>query len=442
MLVVVATTAGTGDAFVVPPTRAEYGQCRVDRSTQHNNLYVGGASRRVRSPRSESSLFARSKISDEEMEQRKDQLRILLCATKAEIDQLVRYCPNVLNLRDVAKGHGPKVAMLQKRLGIDQKVAGKLCLNGSRLLTCTVQNLESKIDWLQERLNLNKTQLRKIMERVPGTLACSIEGYIQPSLENIQTHLELNDKELTKMIARTPDLLNHKFSTEELAARLSFLQNLLNIEENDLATLRKAIIKRPDILFYPKDRMIEIQQWISERLGLSDSKIAQMSTSTPQVLTAKISTLGEKVDWVQTALSLRDDDLCELFGKFSPLFGYCPKKNLEPKLQFLRMTFELSDDALKELLLRMPGLFSSSEGTIEKKYRFYTRLIGESAAKKLVVERPYLIVNFSLENRLKPRLEEVRKSGEKVKWDETTINRLATRSDALWENYGLNKFKK
>ena len=59
----------------------------------------------------------------------------------------------------------------------------------------------------------------------------------------------------------------------------------------------------------------------------------------------------------------------------------------------------------------------------------------------MVVERPYLIGNFSVENRLEPRLEEVRKSGEKVKWYKTTINRLAVRSDALWEKYGVGDTK-
>ena len=59
----------------------------------------------------------------------------------------------------------------------------------------------------------------------------------------------------------------------------------------------------------------------------------------------------------------------------------------------------------------------------------------------MVVERPYLIGNFSVENRLETRLEEVRKSGEKVKWDETTIKRLATRTDEQWERYGLGDAK-
>ena len=45
------------------------------------------------------------------------------------------------------------------------------------------------IDWLQATLNLRKSQLRRIVER-------SLES----SIDNIQSSLELSDKELTQMI--------------------------------------------------------------------------------------------------------------------------------------------------------------------------------------------------------------------------------------------------
>ena len=245
------------------------------------------------------------------------------------------------------------------------------------------------------------------------------------------------------MVVKAPVRLTCDCSTEKLSLRLSFLRDLLNIEERETGKLQKAIMKKPDILYWPEKRMVEVRHWIAERLGLNDSRIAQMCRNVPDVLhvTSKIETLGEKVDWVQTALSLSDDEVCELFGRYPPLFVCNPEQNLEPKLQFLRLTFELSDDVLKEMLLRMPALFCYSEKTMEMKLNFYTKLIGESAAKKLVIERPYLIGNFSLENRLEPRLEEVRKSGEKVKWDETMISRLATRTNGQWGKYGLGDAK-
>ena len=84
-----------------------------------------------------------------------------------------------------------------------------------------------------------------------------------------------------------------------------------------------------------------------------------------------MGSIGEKVDWVQVALSLSDDEVCELFGRYPRLFGCNPEQNLEPNLRFLRVTFELSDDVLKEILLRMPALFCYSENIMETKLNFY-----------------------------------------------------------------------
>ena len=212
-------------------------------------------------------LFA---LSDGEMEERKEQLRILLSLTKAEIDVIVSYDLTFLNRRDIEEAYGPKVALLKERLGINQKAAGRLFFVGKWLLNVSVETLESKIDWLQARLDLTKEQLRKIIERSPSILALSIEENIEPSLDIIQTSLELSDEELSKVIVKTSDLLLNDLSNEKFASRFSFLQRLLDIEENDIVSLRKAIMKSPSILVWQEDCIIGVQEWLRCRVGLDE----------------------------------------------------------------------------------------------------------------------------------------------------------------------------
>ena len=80
-------------------------------------------------------------------------------------------------------------------------------------------------------------------------------------------------------------------------------------------------------------------------------------------------------------------------------------------------------------------------GDIEEKFQFYSNLVGEREAKRLVVERGYLLAR-SLEKRLKPRLEEVEKSGVKDRWNRTLINRLSERTNKQWEKYKLGEARK
>jgi len=348
--------------------------------------------------------------------------------------------PSVLSYRDIKGNHGPKLALLQERLGISKEAAGRLFLKGNRVLGTSLATLEKKMDWLQARLNLNRSQLRTIVERVPNALTYSIEDNLGPTFDNIQSILELSDKELTKIIARKPDVLQYNMSAENMTQRMPLLQTLLGLQEDDIEGLRKKCVEAPNLLFWPEESMKGNQQWLRQRFGLGDAKIAQMCRFKPQLLYANATTLDDKAGSIQSDLSLSDDELSDLVSKFPTLLGYCPEKNVRQKLRYLRTRFELDEDALKNLVLKQPALFSLSQGNIEEKLQFYSKLVGEEEAKRLVVKSSNLLMR-SLEKRLKPRLEEVKKIGVKVRWNDTLLRRLAMRTDGQWEAYGLGDTK-
>ena len=216
---------------------------------------------------------------------------------------------------------------------------------------------------------------------------------------------------------------------------MDWLQGKLNLTEVELS---KVIKKNPRILMLSENKSLEVQQWISERLHLSDARFVRICKKFPEVLASKVSTLEEKVDWVQAAMSLSDEELSDLFGKFPALFQYSSEKNLEPKLRFLQKTFDLSDQGLKDLVMKQPSLIARTEKAIEEKLQFYSQLVGESEAKRLVIKSSNLLT-ISAEKRLKPRLSEIQKAGTKVEWTEQLIQRLARRTPEQWEKYGLGE---
>jgi hypothetical protein len=293
------------------------------------------------------------------------------------------------------------------------------------------------MDWLQARLNLNTSQLRRIIERIPNFLALSIDDNLEPTINNIQSSLELSDEELTKMIVRQPDVFTYDMSAEIIKQRISLLQEILRLREDDIATLRRKCIDVPQLLFWPEEKMKGIQQWMQQRFDLGDAKIAQMCRNRPEVLYLNTTTLDDKTDLIQSDLSLSDDELSDLVSKFPSIFCMSTEENWRPKLQYLQTRFELDDNALKHLVLNAYSLVGLSEDTIEEKLQFYSNLIGEREAKRLVV-KTYNLLKQSLKRRLNPRLAEVEKSGVKVRWNETLIKRLAIRSKEQWEKYKLD----
>jgi len=433
-----------------PGTAALRENCNAGTMVCRRNL-IGGIEARKLAVMSQPKrgLDLRAALDDDEaseerakpLEERKEQLRVLLSASKKDIDKLVRNTQSVLTRLDIEEHHGKKLALLQERIGIEQKAAGRLCLNANRLLTFSFQTLETRIDWLQAKLKINKTQLRTIITRSPNVLTYSIEDNLEPTIDSIQSSLELRDKELTKMIVRNPDLLTYNMSAENIKQRFSFLREVLDLPEGDVASLRKYIMRVPDILVWHEDSMKESQQWVKQRFGLGDARVAQMCRNAPGLFYANTTTLSDKADSIQSELSLSEEELSNLVSKFSTIFYYNIDKGFRPKLQYLRTRLELDEEALKNLGLKAPSLFSYSEGNIEEKLQFYSNLVGEREAKRMVVKSSNLLKQ-SLKKRLKPRLAEVQKSGVKIKWTETLIQRLATRTDDLWERYKLGDTKK
>ena len=383
------------------------------------------------------ALFIRPKLSDEELEGRKEQLRVLLSASKNEIDKLISANSGILKRQNIIDHYGPKLALLQERLGINQKAAGRLCLIAKWLLRSSPEAMGTKIDWLQAKLNINQTQLRTIVKRRPDALTLSIEDIVEPNIDSIQSGLELSDEELTKIIVRRPDLLSKNFSDEKIFSRIALLEEVLKIEEGDIARLRTIVRGYPAILYWREDRMVEVQQWFRRRFRLSDGQIAQMCRHVPQLLVAKLEALEEKADWLQRELNLHDKELSKMVSTQPKLFGLNMEEKIKPMLEYLQGTFGLDERELKDLLLRYPNMLGCSiENNLEPKREFYSKLVGKAVAREAMLDKPNLF-SVSLKTRLKPRLAEVEERGDKVRWSKTLLTRLATRTNAQWEAYGL-----
>ena len=428
----------TASAFVGPPKRlVQYGHFNERRSCTVN-VDRSDSPKIWCPPRGFVSLRAKP-VPDEEMEQRKEQLRDLLCASDEEIDKLLHDNPTVLARFDVVKHYGPKLKLLQERLGINQKEAGRMFLTSQRLLSLSLATLEGKIDWLQERLNLNKTQLRKVIKRALKILTHSIEDHIEPSLKNIQSVLEMSDKELTKMIVKTPDLLFQNFSLDTIVMRrLSFLRDLLNIEEENIAKLRKAVMKHPEILSYQEGRMLAIQKWMKDRFGFGDSKISQVCRIQPHLLVAKIKTLDQRARDIQSELALDNDGLKRMISSTPGLLSTKVEESIRPNVEYLQRTFSLDAEEVKSLLLRYSVLLHLSiEKNMEPKFQFYSELVGKAVAKAAILQNPNLLT-VSMKTRLEPRFAEIVKSGDKVQWNKTRLFRMALRTPAQWEAHGLD----
>ena len=78
------------------------------------------------------------------------------------------------------------------------------------LFSCNIgTNLEPTLDWLKQHFDLDDDVVSKMVRLMPAVLCCSIDTNLEPKQCWLQQHLGLDDAKVSKMIQRLPTLFNN-----------------------------------------------------------------------------------------------------------------------------------------------------------------------------------------------------------------------------------------
>ena len=384
-------------------------------------------------------MHARSRLTDDDYAERKEQLRQLLCLDQKGIDKLVDSNPGVLKL-DIDGNVVPKSEMLQRRLGIDQKKAGRIlsCPGANRLIAQNQGVTQAGIDYLQNELGLSDKEIAKVLVSCPKLLARSINDHYEPLFNALRSAFGFTQDEIAKFATKNPKVLQ-RTSAKGIESMACLLPRVLGLDEKDKKGLEKCLLKCPSLLFSTESRLNESHEWLLNFLGSSKSKTAQVCQNRPQLLTVSTELLQNKVDWYRDRLSLTDEEIHKVVAQYPTLFAPSIEDGkMDKKLCHVQQLFEINDEELKELFLSRPELVAlSAEKNIQPKLELYGSLIGKERARTLVVESPNILLG-SMKRCIKPRLEEVDKAYEYVKWSETLLRRLVVRPPKQWCDYMLD----
>jgi hypothetical protein len=122
------------------------------------------------------------------------------------VSKLVKSTPQVFcySIKDNLE---PKLAWLQERLELDEKGVRKLVKSMPPVLGMSIEdNLEPKLAWLQERLELDEKGVSKLVKTMPPVLGLSIEDNLEPKLSWLQERLSLDEKSISLVVQRAPSL--------------------------------------------------------------------------------------------------------------------------------------------------------------------------------------------------------------------------------------------
>jgi len=319
---------------------------------------------------------------------------------------------------------------LSRRLGLTKDQVQRLQTDGlPNILTLEDGVLEERVDWLKKRLKLkNKSQIRKIVQHQPHVLA-KLSSNLAQKIDYLQTRLRLNDDSLRKMFLEAPHLI--PCSTENMEETLNWLQTRLRLDDRQLT---KLICRAPYTLGCSVSENLEpTLDWIQRRLHtLDEFTISRVVQKMPRILHLNIeANLEPKFDWLQHQFNLDDDALGKMVQR-SPTFLGLSIDTWEVKLDWIERRLDLTDQDLSKFILKAPSILNCNiESNLDLTLDFYIDALGnEREAVRLVTKNPSLLA-YSLEKRLKPRLQETRDAG--ILIDAGCLRRIGQYTDDYWK---------
>lgn len=293
---------------------------------------------------------------------------------------------------------------LTRTLGVSDDKIWKVSGKEWNILTLEIGVLEGRVRWLSERLALKENEVKKIAQQHPNILQKQSEDNLAPKLDYLQSRLLLDDASLRKLILTAPQVLG-KSIEDNLEPKLDWLQQRLHLDD---AAVSKMIKRHPVIFCYDIDTTLEpTLNWLQQRLGLDDAAVSKMIKLLPA------------------------------------LFGYNIDTNLEPKLEWLQQRFDLSNSAVSDMIQKCPSILGYNVDTnLGPTLNFYIDALGdEGEALALVTQYPNLL-SYSLEKRLKTRLEQAQDTGSMI--DANFLQRIAGYTSDKWQRsltFQANKLK-
>jgi len=233
---------------------------------------------------------------------------------------------------------------------------------------------------------------------------------------------------------------------------------------------KKLIQKSPSMLTYSRTNFEETTDFFLSECRLSKEEYTKMLMTYPQCLGLSIdnrlrpaidffrdeigsnkwkwivvrypqifrnaSELRPRAQFMYEKLNLeRWADLSQIASKYPPAF-WLSEQNIVPKMEFLQQSLKLSTGELRDILVTYPQLLGLSlESNLHPTVEF---LLSDNGAHLTVSQLGYFvsyqpaILAYSLEKRIKPRIERMRDAGIRLEYSPPVIMSYTDEKFDIW----------
>jgi mTERF domain-containing protein len=361
-------------------------------------------------------------------------LKSIVGLTDDELRQLVTSQPTLLQL-SAKKNIAPTILFLLRQLDLGKKELTSLIMGCPTLLKYSIGNLNGKLVFFQETMGYSVSECRNLLLSDPLLLTCSVETGLVPRLLFLHKEVEIPMPYLRTIIRKNPGIL--KMSVDEnLQPKLIFYFIMtLRMTPDQVG---KLLLKYPQILNFNLDNHIRPIHEYFLSLDFSTQEFGRIVQRFPRLISYSLARIKQRIGFLRFELYLEAHSVRRIMHQNPQLVGLTQqhiKRSVEYVLDVVAPGATLSDNSVADdgghdaysdnglkdsdipliivqtMVAGLPSLLNLNiETNLQPKVEYLRRSLGQQELSHALMRMPTLL-GYSLENRIRPRMEQILAAG-------------------------------
>lgn len=341
-------------------------------------------------------------------------LRNTIKLSDEDLRVLLSAMPSLLQL-SATKNISPTILFLIRQLDLGTKDLRTLVLGCPALLKYSIPNLQKKIEFFETTMGYNIDETRALLLSEPKLLTSSVKEALIPRYRFLLKEVAINREDIRTIVQKNPRILLMSVD-QNLQPKLIFFMIMTLMLTPD--EVRKVLLKFPGILDYNLENHILpiIRYFLS--LDVSAVEIGNMIGKFPRLVTNSLAKIKHVVGYLRFELGLDADGVRRILYQ-APQVLSMSTDTLERKVECLLPVIaphairgdEDATRGLRKLFVGMPSLlYLNIEKNLQPKVDYLCTVLGQEGLSR-ALERLPMLLGYSLENRIKPRIQNILDAG-------------------------------
>jgi mTERF domain-containing protein len=335
-------------------------------------------------------------------------LRDLMDLSDENIRTLLEIQPAILHL-SADKNIAPTILYLLRALDLGRDDLRKLVMGSSSVLSYNIQTLQSKISFFTNTMGFSVDETRSLLVREPRLLRASVDSGLKPRMYFFTKEIEIPMMSLRTIILKNPKILLYSVEQNLIPKIVFHLIMKLQMSE---AHVEKLLLSYPQFLDHNLERSIQPKtQFLLLDLGFTVKETRSVFMKFPRLVTYSLRKIKHVVGFFRYEVGMSAAQVKSVIRKAPGIIGLATDTKIRKKVDFLQSSLGLSDRELRNFIAAMPNLLNlDKHNNLIPKLDYLKNFFNTDDGLRDAILRCPTLLAYSLENRIRPRMEAMQQS--------------------------------